>query len=60
MKPFLCKLGFHKPANTTYLRVRKCRHNYNGSHKWHRNYVICRRCGKRLATFAIQKVRAER
>lgn len=51
MKNLLCKLGFHHPDKYRYLTVRKTR----GQHKWHTNYVVCRRCGKRIATFGVKK-----
>lgn len=51
MKNLLCKLGFHHPDKYRYLTVRKTR----GQHKWHTNYVVCRRCGKRIATFGVNK-----
>ena len=51
----LCKLGFHKPDMGVYLRVKR----KNGKHKWHRNYVICRRCGKAVYTFAVNKERRD-
>lgn len=53
MRPLLCKLGWHKPAKEFYIRVRKT----NGKHKWHTNYVICARCGKRLRAFGIRRQR---
>lgn len=55
MKPALCKLGFHKQDKTMYLLVKK-RSRFG---KWHKNYVICERCGKRLFSFAIQKMRRD-
>lgn len=51
----LCKLGIHKTDNTRYLVVYKTR----GRHKWHRNYAICERCGKRLASFGVRKRKEE-
>lgn len=47
----LCKLGFHKADKTTYLQVKKQR----GNHKWHRNYAVCKRCGKRLHLISNKK-----
>lgn len=52
----LCKIGFHKADPYLYHVVRK----RNGRHKWHTNYIVCRRCGKRLRAFGIQKVKVER
>ncbi|MBQ8331111.1 MAG: hypothetical protein IJX94_01260 [Clostridia bacterium] len=52
MKNILCKLGFHRQEKDFYLRV--TRHHKNGM-AYHRNYVVCKRCGKRLATLAKQK-----
>ena len=52
-KNLLCKLGIHKPAKYVYHRVRKT----NGKHKWHTNYIVCERCGKRLRAFGIEKRR---
>lgn len=49
----LCKLGFHKPAMGVYLRVKRIK----GKHKWHRNYVICSRCGKAIYSFAVNRKR---
>ena len=54
MKSIMCKLGFHKLDRYRYERVRF----RNGKHKWHRNYHICKRCGKRLQMFGFVKVRA--
>lgn len=51
MKNLLCKLGIHKPAKDFFIIA----HKVNGKHKWHRNYVVCERCGKRLQTFAFRK-----
>lgn len=53
MKHILCKLGFHKIDRYKYIRV----HYRNGKHKWHKNYVICQRCGKRMWRFGIKKER---
>lgn len=39
-----CKIGLHKADKDHYLRVEK----QKGSHKWHRNYEVCKRCGKKL------------
>lgn len=52
----LCKFGLHKPDPNIYHVVRK----RNGRHKWHTNYIVCLRCGKRLRSFGIQKVKVER
>lgn len=51
MKSLLCKLGIHKPIKDYYIVSRRV----NGKHKWHRNYIVCERCGKRLEWFAIRK-----
>ena len=53
MKNILCKLGFHKSDKYRFIRV-NCR---NGKHKWHKNYAVCIRCGKRLARLSIGKWR---
>ena len=47
----LCKLGIHKPDKTRYL----CVHKQRGKHKWHRNYAVCSRCGKRVATMSFHR-----
>lgn len=52
-KPFLCKIGLHKMDRHRYEFARV----HNGRHKWHRRYIICQRCGKRLAMFGIKKAR---
>ena len=49
MKGILCKLGFHSPDKYGYMKV--TRRHKNGK-KYHRNYVVCKRCGKMLSTFA--------
>lgn len=51
----LCKLGFHKPMKNAYQRV----YMRNGKHKWHRNYVICERCSKRIAFVSLHKKKEE-
>lgn len=48
----LCKLGLHKTDPYRYIVVRKC----NGRHKWHTNYAVCVRCGKRVQTLAKVRV----
>ena len=48
----LCKIGLHKPDNYNYLIVRF----QKGRHKWQRSYVICERCGKRIASFRRRKL----
>ena len=45
----LCKLGFHKPDKERYQIV----YRKVGRHKWHRNYVVCSRCGKRIAFVSL-------
>ncbi len=41
-RPILCRLGLHSPDRDKYVRVqRRC-----GRHKWARNYIVCRRCGR--------------
>lgn len=54
----LCKLGFHKPSKTEYIQVTKYRKR-SGCHgnKYHRNYQLCERCGKRLDKFAFKEVK---
>ena len=52
MKNILCKLGFHKPYEYGYLKVTR---RHKSGKKYHRNYVICKRCGKMLHTFAKRK-----
>ena len=54
MKPILCKLGLHKADKMRYLTVTKKR---SGRKTYHRNYFICKRCGKRIAPFAQRKVK---
>ena len=49
MLRILCKLGFHKPDTIRYIRVDK----QKGNHKWHRNYQVCKRCGKKLKPFRL-------
>lgn len=44
----LCSLGFHKPDKYNILVERR----QKGKHKWHKNYVVCERCGKRLYSFS--------
>lgn len=53
-KPILCKLGLHKEDKYRY-EVSTRRHQ-NGK-RYHRNYVICERCGKRLRSFSAEKGR---
>lgn len=43
----LCWLGCHKPD--IYNPVVEKRQK--GKHKWHKNYIVCERCGKRLYSF---------
>lgn len=43
-----CRLGFHQADERFYLVERRQR----GKHKWHKNYTICKHCGKRLHSFA--------
>lgn len=52
-KPLLCKLGLHQPDKETYIKV--TRYRWTSKKKYHRNYVICRRCGKCLYTFGVQR-----
>ena len=54
MKPLLCKLGFHKLDQSRYLETIRKR---PGRKAYHRNYFICKRCGKRIAPFAQRKVK---
>lgn len=51
MLKILCKLGFHKWDTLRYIQVKRQR----GKHRWHRNYMVCTRCGKRMA-FSIRKL----
>lgn len=44
----LCKLGIHKPDKERFIVT----HKKNGKHRWHTNYVVCTRCGRRIASFA--------
>ena len=57
MKSLLCKLGFHKPDNDKYERVVRYHRTYKKGKKYHRNYVICKRCGKRLGILTFEKRR---
>lgn len=49
-KSLLCKFGFHKPD--PYLFQTVTRQHWPSGKKYRRNYIICRRCGKRLWTMA--------
>lgn len=49
----MCKIGLHKPDESKYAVVRR----QKGRHKWHRNYVICERCGKPIASISFHKKR---
>jgi hypothetical protein len=51
MKPLLCKLGFHKLDQSRYLVSTRKR---PGRKAYHRNYFICKRCGKKIDSFAIR------
>ena len=54
MKNILCMLGFHKPDETTYIEETRY-HNSGKKHhgkKYHKNYLVCKRCGKKLRSFA--------
>lgn len=53
-KPLLCKLGFHKPDKRNYIKVE--RRHWPSKKKYHRNYIICQRCGKMLHPFGIRKI----
>lgn len=53
MKNILCRLGFHRPDKYYHIKVTR-RHSKNGK-KYHRNYIFCEKCGKRLATFTRGK-----
>lgn len=54
----LCKLGFHKPSKTEYVRVRITKKRpLKKVHVYHKNYQVCERCGKRLYTFAFKEVK---
>lgn len=54
----LCKLGFHKPSKTEYVRVRIIKKRpCKKVHTYHKNYQVCERCGKRLHTFSFKEVR---
>lgn len=52
MKNIFCRLGFHRPNKYKYIKV--TRRHTNGK-KYHRNYVFCEKCGKRLYSFRTQK-----
>lgn len=52
MKNIFCRLGFHRPNKYEYIKV--TRRHTNGK-KYHRNYVFCEKCGKRLYSFRTQK-----
>lgn len=52
MKNILCKLGFHSPDKYEYIVV--TRRHKNGK-KYHKNFIICKKCGKRLRSFAKRK-----
>lgn len=55
----LCKLGFHKPSKTDYIRVTKYRkRSVCHGNKYHRNYQVCERCGKMLNTFGFKEARS--
>lgn len=54
-KPFLCRIGLHKPSGTVYLTVRKCTAHKRGKHRWQRHYELCERCGKKISVLAVQK-----
>ena len=43
MLKILCKLGFHDWDTQQYIQVKR----QKGKHKWHRNYHVCTRCGKK-------------
>ena len=47
----LCKLGFHKVMKDRYVRVRK----RNGKHRWHKNYLVCARCGKMVRAVSFHR-----
>lgn len=53
MKNILCRLGIHAADEHGYVRVTR-RHKHGGK-KYHRNYVICKRCGKWLYPFSFHK-----
>lgn len=44
----LCWVGLHTPDKHYTVTERRQR----GKHKWHKNYVVCKRCRKRLYSFA--------
>lgn len=48
MKSLLCRFGLHKADKNGYVRVEKSRQGKRGTHKWHTNYAVCKRCGKLL------------
>lgn len=52
MKDIRCMLGRHKPSGNRYIIAE--RYHKNGK-KYHRNYVVCERCGKLLYKFAKAK-----
>ena len=47
----LCRLGFHKADKEIYM----VENRRNGKHKWHKNYFVCARCGKRLKSFRLNR-----
>ena len=49
----LCRLGIHQADKYRYITVRK----QKGRHKWHKNYMVCRICGKLLSPLSVNKRR---
>ena len=63
MKNLLCKLGLHKPSKDTYITEiryhrawRKRRHGI----LYHRNFQVCKRCGKRLGAIFLNKAKVRK
>ncbi len=49
MKNLICMLGIHSPDKYSYVEI--TRTHTNGK-KYHKNYLVCKRCGKMLFTFS--------
>lgn len=52
MKNIFCMIGLHRLDQNRYLIA--TRYHKNGK-KYHKNYFICERCGKKLGSFAKVK-----
>lgn len=44
-RPILCRLGFHTPSKSEYIRVERRRSDRHGG-KYAVNYAVCQRCGR--------------